>query len=206
MPQKLENICMPCRGDLARLNILDFESNLIQQIFWGRVELIQATAFLFFEKNGKIQKLLHYLKYKSIKEIGTTLGEMAALELSSTPFFESIDLIIPVPIHKLKKQKRGYNQSNYIAKGISNITELLVDDTNAIKNLNTSSQTKKNRYERYKNVTNTFSILRKNDLKNKHILIVDDVVTTGATIEAFANELTKIEGVQLSLLTIAFTK
>lgn len=205
LPQNLSDICLACRDDLARLNIREFENNPIQQIFWGRIDLQRATSYLKFEQNGKLQTLLHFLKYKGNKEIGTTLGEMAALEIGTTNFFDQIDLIVPIPIHKIKKQKRGYNQSDYIAEGISNITELKVDNNNVEKIINTASQTRKSRYDRYKNVSKTFAIKNIQAFENKHILIVDDVLTTGATIEAFGNELKKIDGVKLSLLTIAYT-
>ena len=182
------------------------QPNLIEKIFWGRLDLIKATSFLKFEKNGKIQQLLHALKYKGVYQVGTTLGSMAARELETTELFNDIDLLVPVPIHKIKKEKRGYNQSHYIADGISAVTGIEVDKTSIVKYVNTKSQTRKTRFERFENTENTFSIKSNKKLKNKHILLVDDVLTTGSTIEACGNTLQKnVEGVQLSLLTIAFT-
>ena len=202
---KISNFCISCRGELAFLNIRDFENNPIQQLFWGRVTFEKATAFAKFEKNGKIQKLLHSLKYKGIKEVGVTLGELAALEHRDTDFFNDIDIVVPVPIHAKKQKKRGYNQSHYIAEGIENVTELPVDLTSIKKELNTESQTRKGRFERFENVSNTFTLVNTEQLKGKHILLVDDVITTGSTLEACANVLQKIEGVKLSLLTISAT-
>lgn len=202
---KINNICISCRGDLAFLNIRVFENNPVQQLFWGRVNFEKATAFTKFEKNGKMQKLLYALKYNGVKDVGVTLGELAALEIGTSDFFKNIDVIIPVPIHAKKLKKRGYNQSQFIAEGIQNITELPVYSQVIKKELNTASQTRKKRFERFENVSNTFTLIDSISLKNKHILIVDDVVTTGSTLEACANALLQVEGVKLSLLTISAT-
>lgn len=202
---KIDNICLSCRVQINKLHIREFQNNPIQQLFWGRVDFEKAIAFSRFEKNGKIQHLLHALKYKGIKEVGVTLGELAALDIGASSFFDDIDVILPIPLHKKKLKKRGYNQSHFIAEGIRNITELPTDLSSVIKETNTASQTKKKRFERFKNVDGTFKLINNNELQHKHILLVDDVVTTGATLEACANELLKIEGVKLSLLTIAAT-
>jgi ComF family protein len=201
----INNICISCRAELAYINDKDFENNPIQKLFYGRVTFEKATAFVRFEKNGKMQKLLHALKYKGIKEVGITLGELAALDVGTTGFFDGIDLVVPVPIHAKKLKKRGYNQSHFIAEGIRNITDLPVDLTSIQKELNTASQTRKKRFERFENVTKTFTLESSTPLKGKHILLVDDVVTTGSTLEACANVLQKIDGVKLSLLTISAT-
>ena len=202
---KREHICISCVANLSFLKIQDFENNPIQQLFWGRVHFEKATAFAKFENNGRLQNLLHALKYKGVKEVGTTLGELAALDIGTTNFFDDIDVILPVPIHKKKRKKRGYNQSQYIADGIRNITELPIDSSSIRKEVHTESQTRKQRYERFKNTTKTFTLLNKDKLKDQHILLIDDVVTTGSTLEACASVLLKIRNVKLSLLTIAAT-
>lgn len=102
---KIKNVCISCRANLAFLNITDFTNNPIQQLFWGRVTFEKATAFAKFEKNGTLQKLLHSLKYKGVKEVGVTLGELAALEIQSSGFFNGIDVLVPVPIHAKNKRK-----------------------------------------------------------------------------------------------------
>jgi ComF family protein len=130
---------------------------------------------------------------------------LAALEIGGSGFFNDIDMLVPVPIHAKKQKKRGYNQSHYIAEGIGNITELPIDLSSIKKELHTASQTRKRRFERFENVSNTFTLVNFEQLKGKHILLVDDVVTTGSTLEACANVLQKIEGVKLSLLTISAT-
>lgn len=205
MESSVNHICLNCRHQLPRVNTHELQENPIEKIFWGRIELQKATSFIRFHQGGRIQNIMHHLKYKGVKEIGITLGEMAALEIGNTDFFQEIDLILPIPIHKQKRKKRGYNQSKYIAIGIKNISSIPVNDWAFRKSKNTQSQTRKNRIERWVNVDSSFEIVDKESLLNKHILLVDDVVTTGATIEAAANELNKLEGVKLSLLTIACT-
>ncbi len=201
----VKEVCVNCRHQLPRVHVHLYKENPIDKIFWGRIKLEKSTAFIRFQKGGKIQNVLHALKYKGIKSVGITLGEMAALEIQESGFFEDIDLMVPIPIHHIKRKKRGYNQSELIANGISNITEMEVNSVVLKKVLNTQSQTRKKRIERWENVNSTFRISDKESLKNKHILMIDDVVTTGATIEAVANELNKLPGVKLSLLTIACT-
>jgi len=202
---KINNVCVSCRANLAFLDVKDFTNNPIQQLFWGRVTFEKATAFVKFEKNGTLQKLLHSLKYRGVKDVGVTLGELAALEIEGSGFFNGIDVLIPVPIHAKKQKKRGYNKSHYIAEGVGNITTLPINLTSIKKELNTASQTRKKRFERFENVSNTFTLLNTGDLTGKHILLIDDVVTTGSTLEACANILKEIEGVKLSLLTISAT-
>lgn len=198
-------ICFSCRNALARHHRNHSNNDPVEQIFLGRLKLEKATAFLKFEKNARIQSLLHNLKYKGVSDIGTELGKLAGVELEISHFFDGIDVLLPIPIHPKKQKKRGYNQSHFIAKGISNVTGLSVDKTSIIKQINTSSQTKKSRFERHNNVNDSFKLIDRNTLQNKHILLIDDVVTTGSTVETCGNLLKEIPGVQLSLLTIAFT-
>ena len=199
------HICFSCKNALARHHRNFPVNDPISKIFLGRLHLEKATAFLKFEKDGRIQTLLHALKYKGISDIGIGLGELAALELQEHHFFDTIDLLLPIPIHQKKQQKRGYNQSHFIADGIANKTGLKIDKVSVIKKINTESQTRKSRFERHNNVNHSFKLLNKNKLENKHILLIDDVITTGSTIEACGNELKDIPGVRLSLLTIAYT-
>lgn len=199
------HICIECRADLAKVDTPNFTNNKIQHLFWGRLELQKATSYLRFEQFGKTQRLLHALKYKGVKELGITLGELAAQELNEQGFFSEIDVLIPIPIHRRKKRKRGYNQSLLIAEGISNITQIPVEKKVLQKTVNTKSQTRKSRFERFQNVNQTFELRQPNSLTNQHILLIDDVVTTGATVEACGNLLRSIPGIQLSLLTMAGT-
>lgn len=202
---KIKHICIQCRNELSKTSLLSTKENPVEKLLWGRTMFTQATSYLKFEQNGKIQHLLHSLKYKGIKAIGHTLGELSALEISKTGFFDSIDVIVPVPIHKKKKRKRGYNQSLCIAEGIASVTGIPIDSKSLVKNYNTKSQTKKTRYQRFENVNHSFGLRDNQQLAHKHILLVDDVITTGATIEACSSQLKALKEVQLSLLTIACT-
>lgn len=146
---------------------------------------------------------MHHLKYRGVKEIGTTLGELAAIELKDTGIFNQVDLIIPLPIHEKKMKQRGYNQSEYVAKGLSNITDIHYANAYVKKIIHTESQTKKSRFKRWKNVESSFIVNQIEMIRNKHILLVDDVVTTGATAESCGNEILKVEGAKLNFLSIA---
>jgi ComF family protein len=204
LQEQVEHICLKCRHSLPRTNAHRIPNNPVEKIFWGRVPFQKVTAFLYFQKTGKVQNLLHHLKYKGIKEIGCTLGELAAQELQDDNFFDDIDLILPIPLHPQKQKKRGYNQSHFLAKGLSNVTGIPWNSSILNKHSNTQSQTRKNRFQRWQNVESSFSVDQSESLENQHLLLVDDVVTTGATVEACASPLLSIKNVKLSLLSIAF--
>ena len=147
--------------------------------------------------------MIHALKYEENKEVGIYLGEQIAYEIESSQFFNSIDYIIPVPLHPKKEKIRGYNQSLCIAKGIKEILKIKIDSKSLQRKVNTESQTKKNKYSRWKNVDQVFELIDKNRLSNKHILLVDDVVTTGSTLESCISTLEQSEGIKVSIVTIA---
>jgi ComF family protein len=159
-------------------------------------------AYCYFQKGGHAQKLLHKLKYKGQKEIGYELGKMIGYDLLNSPFVES-DVIIPVPLHKSKFRKRGYNQSEYIAKGIAEIMGNPVDTDSLYRAIANPTQTKRHRYERWINVEGIFVLNNPERIANKHILLVDDVITTGATLEACTNALLQAENVQVSIVALA---
>ena len=165
----------------------------------------RAAAFSFYTRDSRIRKLIHQLKYKGVREIGFELGRIYALSLRASRFLDGIDLIIPVPLHPSKKRKRGFNQSEMISCGISDVTGLPVDTKSLIRANVTKTQTKKSRYDRWTNVEGIFKVTESDKLKDKHILLVDDVITTGSTIEACANELLKIEDVKVSVVALAFS-
>lgn len=190
---------------MPQTNAYKRHENPIQKIFWGRVDFCQAISFYRFHKKGRLQRLIHHFKYKGVKEIGLTLGKMMASELKKQDFFNGIDMLVPVPIHKKKLRKRGYNQSHYLAEGISVVTNIPWRKDLIIKRLNTESQTKKGRFKRWKNVKSSFHLNDHKLNEEIHILLIDDVLTTGSTIEACAIELNKIKNVKLSLLTLAYT-
>tara|TARA_R110002049_G_scaffold304001_7_gene498829 strand:- start:536 stop:1225 length:690 start_codon:yes stop_codon:yes gene_type:complete len=196
-------ICLPCIGKLPLTNSHLERDNLIERIFWGRIEIERATSYVYFKQEGLVQQIMHHFKYKGKKKIGNVLGTLFANELINSDFVSEINLIIPVPIHPKKKEIRGYNQSDNIAEGMSATLNIPWSRTSVKKIANTESQTKKKRYDRWKNVETVFKVVEPDSLKNKHILLIDDVLTTGSTLEACATELLKVPGTKVSIATIA---
>ena len=199
-----DTLCTICLHNLPKTNFFKVEDNPISKIFWGRVKLENVAALYQFHKEGSVQKLIHQLKYEGNKDIGIYLGKQIGYSIKDSAFFKNIDVIIPVPLHKKKEKIRGYNQSKYIAKGIKEIIKVKLNNRALIRIENTDSQTRKKRYNRWKNMKNSFVVKRKRSLENKHILLIDDVVTTGATLEACSQSLLSIKGVKVSIVTIAF--
>lgn len=198
-------ICTECFVVIPRTNYHLKADNTVAQLFWGRCMIERAAAFSFYTRDSRIRKLIHQLKYKGVKEIGIELGRIYALSLKSSGFLDGIDLLIPVPLHKSKKRKRGFNQSELICTGISDVTGLPTDILSLVRMNVSKTQTKKSRYDRWTNVEGIFQVTDELKLKNKHILIVDDVITTGSTIEACVNEILKIEDTRVSVAALAFS-
>lgn len=197
------HICLTCLHNIPKTNYHLTVDNPIEKRFWGKVSIFRGTAFFFFQKGSPFQKLLHALKYKDLKQIGETLGKYAAADLLESLDFVTIDVIIPVPLHPKKYSKRGYNQSEWIGKGISQILEKPQDITTLIRVRENTTQTKKSVFERYENTEGIFQISNKESLFGKHVLLVDDVLTTGSTLEACVKALLSIEGVKVSIFTLA---
>jgi ComF family protein len=179
--------------------------NPVEQIFWGRCMLEKAAAFSFYTRNSRIRRLIHQLKYKGVKEIGFELGRIYASTLKSSGFLEGIDIIIPVPLHPSKKRQRGFNQSDLISQGFSDISGIPVDTKLLVRKTVTKTQTRKSRYDRWTNVQDIFKVTDEELLKDLHILLVDDVITTGSTIEACANEILKAERAKVTVAALAFS-
>lgn len=204
---KDENIiCLSCLYKLPKTNFHMHQENPISQIFWGRVNINTATAFLFFNKGGNVQKLIHQLKYKGNTKTGLYLGEVMGNDLMKSSLFSSIDLIVPVPLHQKKLHKRGYNQSEIIAEGISKAMHLPVDTDSFVRLEHTETQTKKARYTRWENVKDKFGVINPENLEGKHILLVDDVLTTGATLESCAHSLLEVPQTTVSMVTLAYAQ
>ena len=197
-------ICLDCLFHLPKTNFHNDSNNAVCQLFWGRAEVEMATAFLFFTKSGRVQHLIHQLKYSKKPGIGVYLGKLFGKDLLKSPNFQQIDVIIPVPLHPKRTKVRGYNQSEKISDGLSQTMKIPVDTTSFVRRTNTETQTRKNRFSRWENVKEVFSVEDENALKNKHILLVDDVITTGATIESCIRKLTAIEGTRVSVVSLAF--
>ena len=198
-----ECICAMCNINLPRTNYHLQKDNPVEQLFWGKIPLERATSFFFYRKGSDFRQILHQLKYGGQKEIGAIMGRYMASELSASGFFQGIDVIIPVPLHKRKQRIRGYNQSEWIARGISAVTGICIDTEVIVRQKHTETQTRKSAFERWENVDGIFALHHADSLKGKHVLVVDDVLTTGATTVACASRLVEIEGVRISVLTLA---
>ena len=199
-----EFLCINCWNDIPTTNFHTYSENKVAQLFWGRTQIENATAFFSYKKGSNYQQLIHFIKYKGLKELGYETGRRFGAFLANSENYKKVDMIIPVPLHPAKQKKRGYNQSEWIARGISYSLEKPYSNVHLKRNIHTSTQTKKNRFERWKNVENIFEVIGPGDLAGKHILLVDDIITTGSTLEACANELLKIIEVKVSIATLGF--
>lgn len=195
-------ICTECLYHLPKTNFHNDAENPVAQLFWGRTKLEHATAYFYFNKGSQYQEMMHHFKYHGKKEIGFILGKTFGLQLKDSPF-NDIDIVIPVPLHPKKLKKRGYNQSDWIAMGIANSLEKMASTDNLIRSVETTTQTRKSRFERWQNVDNIFRLKEPDLIKGRHILLVDDVVTTGSTLEACANAILEIDGTKVSIATLA---
>lgn len=171
-------------------------------MFWGRVKIEHAAAFLYFEKESKFQNIFHELKYNGKKELGIFLGNLYGRKLVESRF-NSVDLILPVPLHKTRRNKRGYNQSELIALGISECIKKPVDTNSVMRTKATKTQTSRSRYERWLNVEGIFKCVDKSLLENKHVLVIDDIITTGATTESLIQEISDVPGIKISVAVLA---
>ncbi len=199
-------ICLECLADLPKTNFYNESGNIVEQLFWGRVQIESATSFFFFRKGSKYQKILHFLKYKGLKEVGFEIGINYGFELQKNSHYASVDFIVPVPLHPKKLKQRGYNQSEWIARGISKVLHKPVESKNLVRKVYTSTQTRKTRFERWQNVEDIFKVSDPEIFKGKHILLIDDVVTTGATLEACVVAVQKAQNTKISIATLAYAE
>jgi len=198
-------LCTHCLYDTPFARFTDVEGNSVEKSFYGRVPIQSATALLLFYKKGRVQQLIHQLKYKGNQEIGAYFGEWLGSELYNSKRFNAIDFVVPIPLHPKKLKKRGYNQVAKFGQAIAKEINAQYIDDKLIKVTSTVSQTHKHRTERVKNVNEIFTLTDINYFENKHILLVDDVITTGATLEVCCNELLKTKSIKISIATLAFT-
>jgi len=199
-----EEICLKCLFELPYTNFHLAPENEMIQALWGRVPVEGATAFFYYRKGGRVQNLVHRFKYKGKQQIGTYLGKLYGHKLANQFPYNAIDIIIPVPLYKKKEQRRGYNQSEVFANGLSKTMGIPVETNVLFRIRSSESQTRKTQEERWENVKEIFSVSNPERIEGKHILLVDDVFTTGATIEASADTLRKAANVKISVVTIAY--
>ena len=196
-----ENFCLTCLYSLPRLAKQDYTDNRIMDLFLGRVKLEKAFSWCMFEKQTSVQNILHHIKYKDKDYLARQMGEIMAREMPD--FFADIDAIVPVPLHKKKQKIRGYNQSQEIAKGVQSVVGLPIFSELLTRTRFSETQTHKNKDQRWQNVQGLFLLEPNEGFEGKHLLLIDDVLTTGSTAIACLEELQKIPNVRLSFLSLA---
>ena len=188
---------------IPKTDCFKHKENLVSKLFWGRLQLQNAVALYQFDKEGSVQKLIHELKYEGGKRTGVFLGRQLGYALKESNYFCNVGYIIPIPLYPKKEKLRGYNQSKYIAKGAHELLGININTRSLIRTENTDSQTRNKRFSRWENMMNSFALKKSKKLRHTHILLIDDVVTIGANLEAGAHNLLEIEGVKVSIATIA---
>lgn len=199
-----EVLCVRCQADLPRVRTVSFEENDIARIFWGLVPIEKGISFFHYTPNSPYSRILFELKYHNHPEVGKTMGRMMAEELKATSFFDGIDLIVPIPLSRKRKRQRGYNQSDWIAWGISEATGIPTDTTSVVRTKSNPSQTTLDHRQRRENVRDIFAVRHPESLEGRHILLVDDVITTGATMLSCAETIARACRVRFSVLSLAW--
>ena len=200
---KEEFICTACNFNLPKTNYHFMKQNEVSKLFWGRVKIETASSYYYFNKGNKVQNLIHHLKYKGQTELGRHLGKQYGKDLKESVFYHDLDIIIPIPLHKSKLKRRGFNQSDFFAQGLSESMSIEWSSDALKRIIATESQTKKSRFNRWQNVDSIFEIKDPEKLTGKHILLVDDVVTTGSTLESAAQSLLAIDNTRVSIASLA---
>ncbi len=201
-----ECLCVCCNMKLPRTNLHKYPDNAVEQLFWGKIPIERATSYLYYRKGSDFRQILYRLKYRGEKQVGEIMGRYMAAELLSSGFFRDLDVVIPVPLHEKKKRARGYNQSEWIAMGVRAITGIPIDAEAVQRIKNTETQTRKTTFQRWENVDQIFMLRHPERFEGKHILIMDDVLTTGATALACAAAFEKVRGIRISVLTLALAE
>jgi ComF family protein len=198
-----EILCFSCLYHLPKTNFHFEEDNPVARQFWGKINFASAASCYYFTKGSKVQHLIHQLKYKGYKEIGAYIGKLYGPELIKSPGFNSVTSVIPVPLHPRKEAKRGFNQAEWFAKGLAASMKIELDITTLIRATSSETQTRKSRFNRWENVKEIFRIEDIGRQAGKHVLLVDDVITTGSTLEAAGHSLLQIPGIKISVASIA---
>jgi ComF family protein len=198
-------LCYRCQLDLPFTNFFSLPNNPVEKSFYGRLNLQAAGASFYFTKDSLIQFLLSELKYKQNVSVGFYLGRLMGYQLKMSERFSSIDLLIPMPLHPKKQKSRGYNQATIICKGIQSIWNKPIVENAIIRNVFSNSQTLQDRIHRWENMAGIFALKNRSQINQKHLLLVDDVTTTGASLEALGLVLGAEIGVKLSIATAAYT-
>lgn len=198
-------LCAKCLHDLPVTGFVNTLDNPVEQCFYGRIKVEAAASGFYFSKDGLVQHLITQLKYKNHQEMGIFLGRLIGQQLNATNRFDDVDILVPLPLNDRKEAKRGFNQAARICEGISQTWAKPIC-TNAVeRTIFTQSQTNKTRIDRWQNMEGVFTIANTKVIEGKHILLVDDIITTGATLEACGNEILQVPRTKLSIITVAFT-
>ena len=201
-----QSICISCRHDLPLTHFSSQKGNKVEMSFYGRIPIEEATSLLHFFKKGPTQELMHNLKYRNKQKIGAILGVWMAQSIKKSNRFKEVDAIVPVPLHKKRFKQRGYNQLTKFGETLSNELKIPYTPNNLIRIAATKTQTRKFRVDRWSNVNTKFYVKDPSVFENKHILLIDDIVTTGATVEACYNAFEKVKSFKMSLATMSYTK
>jgi len=198
-------LCAHCLTQLPETGFLSNSGNPVEKTFYGRIPIQHAGSVYYFNKNSLLQHLIIQLKYRGNREAGIYLGRLLGSALITAQRFEDVDLIVPLPLNEKKQFKRGYNQASLIAKGITEVWKKTIAEDAVQRILFTETQTHKDRIARWQTMEGVFTITNEAGLRDKHILLIDDVITTGATLEACGSVILQIPGTKLSITTLAYT-
>lgn len=202
-----KGICVSCQCRLPYTRLLNSVGNEMEKCFWGRFPIERASSLLFYAKGGMVADILHSMKYYGQKDLCRAMGSLLAGELQPSGFFDGIDVLLPLPLSARRLRQRGYNQSELLAEGLREVTGIPLCTDAVVRTRNNVTQTHKSRYERWQNVSSLFALREGSRLlEHKHVLLVDDVLTTGATLVSCADVLSEIEGIRISVVTLAWTK
>lgn len=196
-------ICTYCLGKLPYTHWHKDEENPLYAVFWGKIPVQGVTAMFYFHHGNRVQTLLHKFKYKDVRELGIYVGKRYGTQLKDASPFDDVDLVIPVPLHPKKQKIRGYNQSEMFALGLAQTMNIEAVSNNLFRKIASETQTRKTKIERWENVKDIFGVTNPDELIGKHILLVDDVITTGSTLEACASVLLEIPDLKISVAAIA---
>lgn len=203
LSQQEEAICDICMYTLPRFELYDVKDNPLAKKFWGRLNLEAVSAYLSYKSTNDVKKLLHELKYKGNIDLGVEMGRWLGIALQKTDYFKKIDYVVPIPLHPARYKFRGYNQSDLLGKGLCDVMGLPLLTDVVVRERYNGTQTKKKRYERYINSKELFRVSDPLKLEGKHILLLDDVITTGSTIESCGEVLLDVDRLKLSVASLA---
>lgn len=202
MLQNEDGLCLQCIYKLPRTHNFKEQENAVEKLLAGRFPFERIASFCVFSKGGMLQPIIHEVKYNDNQRLGILLGKLFGKDLANSDFITPIDIIVPVPLHPKKYRKRRYNQSELIARGLSEATHIPISTNNLIRVINNPTQTKKSKNQRWDNVKGIFEVKNPMNFQHKHILLVDDVITTGSTLEACADALLRCNDIKISIATV----